>query len=116
MSPEERDGAYLLDMLQAARQVATFTADLTFEEYLGDSLRRMAVERGLEIIGEAARRVSASFKASHPAIPWREVIGLRNVLTHAYGEVKQDRLWEIATKDAPELIRHLEGVVSLDPG
>lgn len=111
MSPEERDRAYLFDMLQAARQVADFVRGLSFEGYLQDPMPRMAVERGLEIVGEAARRTSASFKASHPEIPWRDLIGLRNVLTHDYGEVKQDRLWEIATRDAPGLVRLLEALV-----
>jgi uncharacterized protein with HEPN domain len=116
MSPEERDAAYLLDMLLAARDVASFVAPVTLEEYLGDRVRRLAVERGLEIIGEASRRVSVSFKAAHPEIPWRDVVGLRNVLAHEYGEVKQDRLWDIATKSVPELIRHLERFVSIEPG
>lgn len=112
MSPEERDRAYLFDMLQAARQVRDFVKGLTFDAYLADPMPRMAVERGLEIVGEAARNVSASFKASHPEIPWRDLIGLRNVLSHNYGEVKQDRIWEIATRDAPGLIPVLEVFVS----
>jgi uncharacterized protein with HEPN domain len=111
MSPEERDPAYLLDMLLAARDVSAFVEGRTFEQYLENRQLRLAVERGLEIIGEASRRVSASFKASHPEIPWREVIGLRNVLAHEYGEVKQDRIWEIATRSVPGLIRRLEPLV-----
>jgi uncharacterized protein with HEPN domain len=108
MSPEEKDPAYLLDMLQSARDVASFVEGRTLEEYLRDRKLRAAVERGLEIVGEAARRVSSSFKQAHPEIPWRDVIGLRNVLAHDYGEIDQDRLWETATKKVPELIRGLE--------
>jgi uncharacterized protein with HEPN domain len=78
---------------------------------MSDPMRRMAVERGLELLGEAARRVSASFRESHPEIPWRSLIGLRNVLAHDYGEIRHDRLWEIATRDAPALVRQLEPLV-----
>ncbi len=89
-----------------------FTAGLSFEAYVARSMTRMAVERALEIVGEAARRVSDPFKAGHPEIPWRDLIGLRNVLTHDYGEIKSERLWEIATSDAPRLIGLLEALVS----
>src|SRR5688572_1535612 len=104
MSPEGADRAYLWDMLDAARQVVDFTRGLSFDAYVSDSMRRMAVERGLELLGEAARRVSAEFREGHAEIPWRDLIGLRNVLAHDYGEVDQDRLWQIATRDAANLI------------
>lgn len=115
MSPEERDPAYLWDMLDAARQVVEFTRGLTFEAYVAAPLRRMAVERALEILGEAARRVSLSFREAHPEIPWRDLIGQRNVLAHDYGEIKQDRIWEAATQHAPKLIGQLEPLVPPPP-
>lgn len=111
MSPEERDRAYLWDMLEAARQAVDFTRGLTFDAYVADPMRRMAVERSLELLGEAARRVTAGFREGHPEIPWRDLIGLRNVLAHDYGEVKQDRLWQIATRDAATLTDQLEPLV-----
>jgi len=114
MSPEEKDPTYLRDMLEAARQVVDFTRGLSFEAYMSASMVRMAVERGLEILGEAARRVSPSLKEEHPEVPWRDVIGLRNVLSHDYGEVRQDRLWEIASRDVPALIGLLEAFVFPD--
>jgi uncharacterized protein with HEPN domain len=52
----------------------------------------MAVERGLEILGEAARRVSEAFQQAHPEIDWRNTIGLRNVIAHRYEQVQQDRI------------------------
>jgi uncharacterized protein with HEPN domain len=115
MSPDERDRAYLWDMLEAARQVESFARDLSYDSYMSDPMRRMAVERGLELLGEAARRVSPSFRESHPEIPWRSLIGLRNVLAHDYGEIRHDRLWEIATRDAAALIRQLETLVPASP-
>lgn len=77
-------------------------------------MRRMAVERALEILGQAASRVSASFREAHPEIPWRRIVGLRNVLAHEYGEIRHDRLYEIASRDTLALIRHLEPLVPRD--
>jgi len=71
-------------------------------------MTRNAVERNLEIIGEAARRVSAGTRENHPDIPWRAVIGLRNVLAHEYGEVRYEILWSIVSSKLPPLIKQLQ--------
>jgi uncharacterized protein with HEPN domain len=102
-------------MLDAARQVVQFTRGITFATYLGDPMRRLAVERALEILGEAARRISEGFRNAHPEIPWRDLVGQRNVLAHDYGEIKQDRIWEAATRHAPELISRLEPLLPPPP-
>jgi len=115
MLPDERDAAYLWDMLDAARTVREFTANVGLDAYLEDRKLQLAVERGLEIIGEAARRVSERFRERHPEIPWRSIIGQRHVLAHEYGEVKQDRIWVVATAQIPELIRQLEPLVPAPP-
>jgi uncharacterized protein with HEPN domain len=88
MQPDKRDAAYLWDMLDAARTVEQLTSGLDFGQYSNDRRTQLAVERSLEIIGEAAGRVSTSFRNSHPEIPWRQIIGQRNVLIHEYGEIK----------------------------
>lgn len=82
MHPDIRNAAYLLDMLQHARGVVRAVRGRTFAEYAADEDLRLAIERRIEIIGEAARRVSESFQASHPEIPWRKIIAQRNVLAH----------------------------------
>ncbi|HOQ97871.1 MAG TPA: DUF86 domain-containing protein [Anaerolineae bacterium] len=107
MQPEERDAAYLWDMLDAALAVRTFTAGLTFEAYIADRKVQLAVERALEIIGEAAHHVSEAFRRAHPEIRWRSIIAQRNVLAHEYGAIKQDRIWNVATVHVPELIDRL---------
>ncbi len=111
MRPEARDPGLLWDMLEAARRAVAFTRGIPLDAYLGDEMRRMAVERALEILGEAARLVSADFRAAHPEIPWRDLVGQRNVLTHAYGDVDDERLWRAATQDAPALVAALEPLV-----
>lgn len=63
-----------------------------------------AVCRNLEIIGEASRKVGADFRAAHPAIPWREMNDLRNVLIHQYEGADADLVWAIAERDIPQLL------------
>jgi uncharacterized protein with HEPN domain len=108
MRPEDRDAGYVWDMLDAAGCVRDFTQGVTREAYLQDRKLQLAIERALEIIGEAARLVSAEFKALHPEVPWKKIIGQRNVLAHEYGEVNQDRIWLVASNSVPELIDALE--------
>jgi uncharacterized protein with HEPN domain len=110
LPPENRDPGYLWDMLDAARAIREFTSGVTFHQYENDRKLRLAVERGFEIVGEAARRVSEAFQQAHPDIPWRQVIGLRNILAHDYGEVRHERIWLVITAHLPALILQLESL------
>ena len=115
MPPEKQDEAYLWDMLDAAQAVRRFVKGRAFQDYVADRLLRNAVERNVEIIGEAARGVSAQFQASHPEITWRGIIGQRNVIAHEYGEIDDQRLWAVATQFIPELIDKLRPLVPPQP-
>lgn len=101
------DASYLWDMLTAGRAVLLFVDGRTFEHYESDLLLRSAVERQVEIIGEASRQVSKEFKAQHPNVNWKGIEAQRHVLAHDYGEIKNDRLWEVATQFVPELVSFL---------
>jgi len=111
MQPEAKDAAYLWDMLDAAHAVQSFVASRSFEDYERDRMLRGAVERHLEIIGEAANRVSRGFRAAHPEIPWRQIIAQRNVLTHEYGQIDDALIWRVVTARIPELISQLERIM-----
>ena len=111
MQPEQRDAGYLWDMLDAARTVEQLTSNQDFARYSNDRRTQLAVERSLEIIGEAASKVSASFRNAHPEIPWRQIIGQRNVLIHEYGEIKQERIWKTVRENVPQLIELLKQFV-----
>jgi len=75
----------------------------------------LAVERAIEIIGEAARRVSIVFQDVYANIPWQNIIVQRNVLAHEYGEIKQELIWKVATVRILELIAALEPLVPPPP-
>lgn len=115
MQPEGRDAAYLWDMLDAARSVIGFTREATFAGYLEDRMLQYAVERAIEIIGEAANRISLAFHEAHPEVPWRKIVAQRNVLAHEYGDVDPSLMWDLAQKHIPLLARQLEGLVPPKP-
>jgi uncharacterized protein with HEPN domain len=115
MRPDERDAAYIWDMLDSARTLHDFVRGVTFLIYSQDKKLQLAVERALEIIGEAARRVSDPYRQKHPEIPWQGIIAQRNVLAHEYGEIKHELIWKVATNRIPELISLLETLIPAPP-
>lgn len=92
MDPLDADAAHLWDMLTAAQDVQRFVGSVTWEQYRQDRLRQLAVERSIEILGEAARKVSQAFQAAHPEIPWSRIIAQRHVLAHEYGNIDHERI------------------------
>jgi len=103
----DRDNVHLWDMLKAAQGVVASLQGLTFAKYAVDENLRLATERRIEIIGEAARRISTEFKEAHPEIPWRLIVDQRNVLIHAYDEIEDERIWGLAEQDIPRLMEQL---------
>jgi uncharacterized protein with HEPN domain len=103
-----RDATSLWDMVEAIKKIQEFTVGITEEDYSENELLQSAVERKLEILGEAARRISLEFQAEHPEIDWRNMIGLRNVIAHQYDKLRQDMIWRIVQNVLPNLLDLLE--------
>ena len=108
---EERDAGYLWDMQEAARDCIDFVKDATYAHFCENKMMQSAVERRLEILGEAAGRISDSFQAEHPDIPWKEIKGLRVVLAHRYDNLDLQQLWRAATVHSPELVPKLNALL-----
>ena len=115
MPLDKNDAAYLWDMLEAARGVVRSVEDFTFKQYQADENLRLAIERRIEIIGEAAGRVSQAVQQAHPGIPWRRIIAQRHVLAHEYGEIDDELIWTVATTHIPQLIVTLERIIPPPP-
>ncbi|MDO9128363.1 MAG: DUF86 domain-containing protein [Anaerolineales bacterium] len=115
MRPEEHNLAYLWDMREAAREIAAFVKGIKYAGFIQNRMIRYAVERQLMVIGEAANHVSEAFQKKHPEIPWRQIIGQRNVLAHEYGDIKVDRIWSVfqrCSKHWSRLSRKIEASVA----
>ena len=91
------DDACPLDMLLAASEVVEFSSGRTFAEFERDRIAHLAIPKAVEIVGEAASRVSADTQEAHPEIPWPKTIGMRNRLVHAYFEVNLERAWDTSS-------------------
>ncbi len=77
------------------------------ERLEGDPVAQAAAQRWIEIIGEAASRLSPGLQAAHPEVPWTDVIGMRHVLAHGYFDIDVDIVWEVVDRDVPALVTEL---------
>ena len=109
-----RDDAYMLDMLLAARKVQSFTQNVSWEQFRHDDLLENAVMHQIQVIGEAATKVSREYRDSHPGIPWQAIIAMRNRLVHEYFDIIPERVWEVVQNSIPQMIRIIEPLVPPD--
>lgn len=110
MRPEA--GAHLWDASEAARLVQEFTRDKTEDEFYADSMIRSAVERQLEVLGEALNRLRRSDSETGARVPdLDKIVGMRNILAHEYGEIDYEIVWRAATTGIPALIPVLDELV-----
>jgi len=111
MPHDERDCSYLLDMLECCKDIQEFTTGFTLEQFDSDKIRRLATERQLETLGEAANHISTKNQQEWSDIDWKRIIGLRNKLAHDYGEILAKRVWMIAKNSIPGLTATLENIL-----
>ena len=105
------DSANLLDMLLAALEALSFTGGMLYDEFARDRRTQLSVLKSVEIVGEAAAHVSEDTKRAHPAIPWRQIVGMRNRLVHAYFDIDLPLVWDTVCDDLPVLIARLEPLI-----
>ena len=108
-----RDDAYLVDILESARTAMEYMSGKSWDKFSKDSLVQDAVVRRLEIIGEAAGRVSVATQKKYPNLPWQAMKGTRNRVIHEYDALQLDIIWDIVQQDLPLLVKELEKIVSL---
>jgi uncharacterized protein with HEPN domain len=115
MPLERTDAGCLHDMVKAAPTVVRYLTGKSREDYEREEVLRDAVERRIEIIGEATRRLSQAFQDAHPLIPWRKIMATRHVLAHDYDEINNDIVWRIATVYVPDLLVQLKPLLPPPP-
>jgi len=93
--------ARLADIVEAIELIEDEVGGVSMAAFAGDKRKRWLVERGLEIISEASRRLPDELKARHPTVPWRKVAGIGNVLRHEYEHLAYDVLWRVVADELP---------------
>jgi uncharacterized protein with HEPN domain len=106
-----RDDAYLVDILDAAKLALAYVSGKTKDEFDNDIQCQDAVIRRLEILGEAARRVTEQTRAKFPLLPWNAMMNMRNVLINEYDDVDLPIVWDTVRNDLPPLIAELKKIV-----
>ena len=106
------DAMRLRHMLEAARDALSFVAGKTREDLSSDRMLALSLVKSIEIIGEAASKVSPACKTQFDEIPWPDIIAMRNRLIHAYFDVNLDIVWQTIKQELPQLIAQLEKALS----
>jgi uncharacterized protein with HEPN domain len=102
---------YLNDILEAIERIEQYTRGLSFKDFSTNSMRIDAVVRNFEIIGEAAKQIPIEIKEKQDQIPWKEMAGTRDKLTHDYSGINNEILWQTAKKRLPILKPLIENLI-----
>lgn len=102
---------YLVDIMDSIERIEEYTQAITGEDFFKDVKIQDAVMRRLEIIGEAVKNTPLDFKNKYPAVPWKRIAGLRDILIHEYFGVNLKRVWKIIKEDLPELKKQISEIL-----
>ena len=102
---------YVGHMLDKAHEALSLVRGKTRQDYDCDSALRLALTHLIQVIGEAARRVSVPFREIHPQIPWEAIVGMRSKIVHDYMNVDEDIVWDSVAHELPPLIDELKKIV-----
>lgn len=98
-------------MIEAAELALSFVARRERADLDSDAMLRLALTRAVEVVGEAAGQVSEAGRAELPAVPWAQIVGMRNRLVHAYFDINRDILWDTVQLALPKLVGQLKSAV-----
>ena len=114
MPVNEKDLSNLIDIVDCIIDINEFTNSVEYYQFEKDKMRKLAVERQLEVIGQAANKVSTETQKMLEKIPWKNMIGLRNKLAHDYGEILAERIWKISKEPIQELFKELKNIKEIN--
>lgn len=108
------DSVYVGHMLDMSKKATRLAQGKDRAEFDRDEALQLALAHLIQIIGEAARRVSPEFREAHPQIPWRAIVGMRHKIVHDYMEVDEDIVWDTVRHELLPLVTQLEAVIAPD--
>lgn len=101
----------LEDIFEACQKILSYTAGMSYDDFINDDKTIDAVVRNFEVIGEAASRVPEDFRFEHPEIEWRRIIAFRNRVIHEYFGINYEMVWKIKEENVPELKDFIEQAI-----
>jgi len=101
-------------MLDAIDKIKRYTTNMDFEQYQNAPMLIDSVNMNLSIIGEAARNIPDEIQAQYPVIDWRNVAGLRNIITHEYFRLNLERIWDVIENNLPELEAQIHAIIDAE--
>ena len=104
------------DMLMETERILEFVHGMTFDEFRQDYKTTYAVFKALENIGEAVKKIPLAVRKKHPAIPFKEMAGMRDILSHEYFGINHMVVWNVVDKKLPPLVREIDGGVKDNSG
>lgn len=110
--PRRDDRTLLRDILETGRSAVSEAEGMDSASLASDYVRALGLVKCLEIVGEAASRLSQDFRARHAAIPWGRIIAMRHRLVHGYFEIDYEQVWETLKGDLPPLLAELEAILA----
>lgn len=103
-----RDQESLIDMAQAAQRIINFTQGISRAELAANEEKQSAILYQLTILGEATKQLSQGLRNQHSEIPWKQIAGMRDIVTHHYDEINPDVVWDVVQNDMPQLIAMIQ--------
>lgn len=98
---------FIADILESIELIEKYTKGITYNKFLSDNTTQDAVIRRFEIIGEATKNIPLKIRKEYPEIPWRQMAGMRDMLSHEYFGIVMKRIWDTTLKDLPKLKKQI---------
>lgn len=108
-------GVYLEDIAESIKYIEEYTKDIKEADFYRDTKLQDAILRRLEIIGEAAKKIPQAIKSKYPDIPWKEIAGTRDILSHEYFRVNLERIWKTIQEDLLPFKEKIEEILKKFP-
>jgi uncharacterized protein with HEPN domain len=108
-----RDNESLVDIVQAIQKILRFTQGVDQNQFETNEEKQSATLYQIMIVGEAVKRLSPEFRSQHSDIPWKNIAGMRNVLTHQYDEIDLNVMWDVIQLNIPQLLAMLEPLLPI---
>lgn len=106
-----RNQEALVDIVEAIKLILQYSADQDINTLAANIEKQDAILRRITIIGEATKRLTKYFRDQNPHVPWKEMAGIRDVITHDYDEIDLREIWTVIRDDLPSLLDELEPLI-----